>query len=131
MEELQKIMETHVGIVREEKELLEGLQKLEALKPKIKNVKATGDKIYNPGWHCCVDLQNMIAVSEAITRGAIERKESRGGHTRLDHPASSPEFGKINIVISKKGGEMKVNKQPLPKMPEELQVLINNSSSSS
>ncbi|MDO8526330.1 MAG: fumarate reductase/succinate dehydrogenase flavoprotein subunit [Deltaproteobacteria bacterium] len=128
MEDLQKAMERCVGIVREEKELVEALQEIAKLKVRAKNVKAQGDKAYNPGWHCCLDLPNMLIVSEAIAKAALERKESRGGHTRIDYPNTEAEFGKINFVIRKKGDELKVATEPLPQMPAELQTIISEDS---
>jgi len=124
MEDLQKTMEKLVGIVREEKELKQALEEIEELKTRAKHVKATGDRIYNAGWHYCLDLKNLLTVSEAITRAALERKESRGGHTRLDYPDSDKEFGKINIYVRKKGEEMQIVKEPLPQIPSELLAII-------
>ena len=60
-----------------------------------------GNREYNPGWHTALDLGNLLTVSEAITRSAIERKESRGGHFREDYPRKPTEFGTINIVTRK------------------------------
>ena len=117
-------MEKLVGIVREEKELRQALEELEELKIRAKHVKATGDKNYNPGWHTCIDLQNLLIISEAITQSALERKESRGGHTRVDYPESSADFGKINFVVQKKDDKMVISKQPLPQIPAELMTLI-------
>ncbi|MBI4224593.1 MAG: FAD-binding protein, partial [Deltaproteobacteria bacterium] len=124
MESLQKVMETHCGIIREEKELCSGLEALEEIKIRAQNVKAVGDRCYNAGWHCALDLKNMLTVSEAIARAAIERKESRGAHTREDFPESSGEFGKLNIVIHKEGEKIKVAKRPLPEWPAEVGELI-------
>ncbi len=124
MDQLQKMMDAHVGIVREEKELQKAIDSLAQLKSKVKNVKAAGDRTYNPGWQTCLDLENMLIVSEAITRAAMERKESRGGHTRIDYPESSAEYAKFNFVLRKKGEEMRVEKEPLPKMPAALEILI-------
>lgn len=125
MEDLQKTMEKLVGIVREEKELRQALEELEKLKARAQHVKANGDKKYNPGWHCCIDLQNLLTISEAITRSALERKESRGGHTRIDFPESSSDFGKINFIAQKKDGRMAISVAPLPQIPPDLLALIN------
>src|SRR3989338_8107984 len=111
MDDLQKAMDSCVGIVREEKELQKALDSLAGLKARVKNVKAEGDRTYNPGWQTCLDLENMLIVSEAITRAALERKESRGGHTRIDYPESSAEEAKWNIIIRKKGEALQVTRE--------------------
>lgn len=125
MEDLQKVMEEHCGIVREGKELSEGLKALEELKIRSHNASAGGERKYNTGWHTALDLKNMLTVSESLYRSALERKESRGGHTREDFPETLAEFGKINMVIKKEGEAMKVLKRPLPEMPAELKELID------
>lgn len=122
-EDLQGVMEQNVGIVREESELLEALNQLQKLKLRTKNVKAS-DKLYNPGWNCAIDLDNLLTVSEAITKSAITRKESRGGHTRTDHPNSKEAFSKINLVTRLKSGKMEVIQEPLPTWSEEARNII-------
>ncbi len=84
--ELNHIMSTYVGIFRDEKDLSTAVEKLSELSTKIKNVSADPNKAYNPGWHLCRDLKNMLICSQAITRSALIRKESRGAHSRLDYP---------------------------------------------
>ena len=83
-----------------------------------------GNRQYNPGWHLALDLYSMLAVSEAVTMAAIERKESRGGHTRDDYPKTDPKFAKVNVVIRKIKGELRIAQEPLPEMPEELKKLV-------
>ncbi len=122
--ELNQIMSTYVGIFREEEDLRTGLEKLNQLKEKIKHASSSPNKIYNPGWHLCRDLQHMMISSEAITRGALNRKESRGAHSRLDYPATDPEYGKCNTSIFQQGDEMKVEMTPCPEMPCELKELF-------
>lgn len=125
VKELNDIMSTHVGIFREEKELAVGIEKLQALKEKIKNVGIGGSKVYNPGWHMCRDLRNMLIVSEAIARSAISRKESRGAHSRLDFPAMDDNLAHENTAVSRaEDGSMKLEKSPLPEMPAELKDLF-------
>lgn len=127
-EELQAIMHNHVGIIREEKEMKEGLEKLLKLKEKIPLAKAGGDRRYNPGWHQALSLPMMFTCAEAVTRAAIERRESRGGHSRSDFPEYNKELSKVNHIIrlKKKGdpSEMTLVKEPLPQMPAELQELF-------
>jgi succinate dehydrogenase / fumarate reductase flavoprotein subunit len=118
-------MNDHVGIIREEAELREGLKKLLKLKEKVPHVRAEGTRVYNPGWHQALALPSMFTVSEAITRAAIERKESRGGHSRSDFPSYDKELAKLNFIISQgKDGSMGLRREPLPQMPAELQELF-------
>ena len=121
---LQEVMEANAGIVRTEDELRKGVEAIGEFKERLQQVKAPGTRHYNPGWHTALDLWSLLTVSEAIIRGALERKESRGGHTRLDHPKADPQFGKVNIVIRKEGERMTVRREPLPEMPQELKALF-------
>ena len=84
-----------------------------------------GHREYNAGWHTCLDLRNLVDVSEAITRSAIERKESRGGHFREDYPEKVVEFSQCNIAVQRAAdGSMKVTRVPLPEMPAELKQVV-------
>jgi succinate dehydrogenase / fumarate reductase flavoprotein subunit len=121
---MNQIMGTYVGIFREENDLKKGIQLLDELAEEIKHAAASGSKMYNPGWHMCRDLKNMLISSQAIARSALSRNESRGAHSRLDYPNTEPELGKANTAISLKGGEMVLTKTPLPEMPEELKKLF-------
>jgi succinate dehydrogenase flavoprotein subunit len=124
---LQEMMQDHVGIVRTESEMQQALADLATLKTRAVKVGVTGNRDYNPGWHTAIDLHNLLTVSEAIVRSAIERKESRGGHFREDYPDKATEFGKINIVTRKtKNGSMEVVRVPLPEMPAELKQIIED-----
>ena len=126
-EELQEVMHNHVGIIREENEMKEGLKKLLQLKEKLPRLKAGGMRHFNPGWHQALSMQSMFACSEAITRAAIERKESRGGHSRMDYPEYNKELGKINFIIKHGSkGEMEVAQEPLSSMPGDLQELFKD-----
>ncbi len=122
--ELNHIMSTYVGIFRDEGDLSTGLAKLQELKEKAKQVCANPNKVYNPGWHLCLDLLHMLICSEAITRSALIRKESRGAHSRLDYPEINPELGKVNTSAYKQGDEMKIEQTPLPEMPADLKELF-------
>ena len=123
-EELQEIMEAHVGIVRTGKELEEGIKKLEDLKKRLPNLHAKGDRNYNPGWHLCLDLKNMIIASLALAKAALERTESRGAHTRLDYPEYDNELGKINMIIRPNPDGMSVIRTPLVEMPSDLKEYV-------
>ncbi|HJM81756.1 MAG TPA: fumarate reductase/succinate dehydrogenase flavoprotein subunit [Candidatus Poseidoniia archaeon] len=119
-QELQEIMESHAGIVRTGEELEKGILKLEKLEKRLPKMHAKGEKKYNPGWHLCLDLHNMIITSLALSRAALERTESRGAHTRLDYPDYDDELGKVNMIVRPGPGGMSVVRSPLLKMPTEL-----------
>ncbi len=121
---LQDCMQNLVGIVRTEKELKQALDQIAALKERLTRVSVEGNRQYNPGWHLALDLRSLLSVAEAVTLGALERKESRGGHTREDYPDPDPEWGKVNIVLRKKNGEWSLTREPLPEMPAELKALF-------
>lgn len=124
LKEMNKIMSTYVGIFREEGDLKTGVAKLEELREQIKHAGAKGGKAFNPGWHMCRDLKNMLICSEAIARSALSRKESRGAHSRLDFPNTEADWGTKNTACSKSGEEMKLEHTPKPEMPEELKKLF-------
>ena len=124
--DLQETMQKLVGIVRIETEMQEALAELGRLKARAARAAVSGHREYNPGWHTAIDLGNLLTVSEAVTRCAIERKESRGGHFRDDYPEKSPEFGSINIVVRQTpDGSMEVRRVPIPPMPAELKQVID------
>jgi len=120
-ESLQKIMNNHVGIVRENQELKEGIKKLELLKNDIKKVKAHPTSQYNPGWNSAIDLSNIIIASEAVAKSALIREESRGGHTRTDFPEETEKGLEYNVVIKKSPDDtMEARKEPRLDAPKEL-----------
>ncbi len=122
---LQEAMQDLVGIVRTETEMQQALTKIAELQARAEHVGITGHRQYNNGWHTAIDLDNLLLVSEAVTRAALMRKESRGAQFREDFPNKDPEWGKHNIVV-KRGpdGEMLVEKRALAAMPDELQAVI-------
>ncbi len=122
--ELQDCMQNLVGIIRVEAELKQALDKIHQLKERARKVKVEGHRQYNPGWHLALDLHSLLLFSEAATLAAIERKESRGGHTRDDYPNPDPKFAKVNVIVRKKNGEMVLAQEPLPEMPDELKALL-------
>jgi succinate dehydrogenase / fumarate reductase flavoprotein subunit len=96
------------------------------LRERAKKVAVSGNREYNPGWHTALDLRNLLSYSEAIARAALERKESRGAHARLDHPGKDEAFGKRTIVIRRgREGELQVSQEPLPEIPAELRKIID------
>jgi succinate dehydrogenase / fumarate reductase flavoprotein subunit len=123
--DLQDMMQDLVGIVRNEDEMQRALIGVKQLKERREKISLTGNIDFNPSWHTALDLHNLLNVSEAITRAAIERKESRGGQYREDYPAKDAEFGKINFTIKKDAnGEMQINRVLIPEMPDELKQII-------
>ena len=123
--DLQEMMQDLVGIVRVEDEMKRALDGLEALKKRAANAFAPGNIDFNPGWHTALDLHNLLTVSEAIARAAIERRESRGGQYRDDFPAKDPEYAKFNFSLKKADdGTMRIAKVPIPEMPDDLKQII-------
>jgi succinate dehydrogenase / fumarate reductase flavoprotein subunit len=122
--DLQETMQDLVGIVRTDAEMREALTKLEALNARAARAGVDGHREFHTGWHAALDLRNLLAVSEAITRSALERRESRGGHFRDDFPDKSPEFSTFNIAVRQNGGAMAVERRPIPEMPAELKQVI-------
>ena len=122
---LQEMMQELVGIVRREEEMRRALDGIMALKARAARVSVTGNREYNPGWHTALDLPNLLTVSEAVTRSALERKESRGGHFRDDYPDKDPAFAAFNILVSRSvSGEMQVTHEPVPPMREDLKQIV-------
>jgi succinate dehydrogenase / fumarate reductase flavoprotein subunit len=133
-QELQQSMNDLVGIIRHEDEMLEALARLEKLKERAADVLVEGHRQFNPGWHLALDLRNMLLVSECVARAALERQESRGGHTRDDYPEASRDWRQVNIVCALQApepadagalGGIAVRRQPLPEMPGELLGLFD------
>jgi succinate dehydrogenase / fumarate reductase, flavoprotein subunit len=122
--DLQETMQANVGIVRKKEELETAIADIERFKERLAKVKSEGNRHFNPGWHLALDLRSMLIVSEATARSALARNESRGGHTREDFPKADAEFGKINHVITRQNGEMKLRPEPLPQMPDELKPIF-------
>lgn len=123
--DLQTMMQDLVGIVRREDEIRRALDGLKALRDRAARVSVTGNREYNPGWHTALDLPNLLTVSEAIARSALERKESRGGHFRDDYPDKDPEYGRFNIVVRRgQGGEMQVTREMIPEMRDDLKQIV-------
>jgi len=122
---LQDSMQSLVGIFRVEEDLAAAIREIARLKQEAERVRVLGSREFNPGWHLAIDLKAMLTVSEAIARSAQLRKESRGGHSRLDFPKTEPEFGTKNTVVKKDGEAMAVGQSPLPEMPAELRAIVD------
>jgi succinate dehydrogenase / fumarate reductase flavoprotein subunit len=129
--DLQEMMQTNVGIIRTASEIDEAIVKLEEFTERINNLSVKGGRAYNPGWNLATDLPSMLTVSKCTARGARERKESRGGHTREDFPKADPNYGKINFAHSLPSGgdwhgEIKTVESPILVMPDELKALLED-----
>jgi succinate dehydrogenase / fumarate reductase flavoprotein subunit len=123
--ELQDSMQDLVGIVRMEAEMRQALVIVENLRARARKASVAGSREYNPGWHTAIDLKNLLIVSEAIAKCAIERKESRGGHFREDFPEKSESWGHLNMVVQKgPDGAMSLRQVPRPEMPAELKQIV-------
>ncbi|MEK8036440.1 MAG: FAD-binding protein, partial [candidate division NC10 bacterium] len=122
--DLQECMQSLVGIIRTEGELKKALEEIGVFTQRLGRVTVEGGRAFNPAWHLTLDLLAMLAVSEATTLAALERKESRGGHTRDDYPKADPKWGKVNVVLRRKNGEMSVSPEPLLEMPDDLKKLV-------
>ncbi|SCE93054.1 succinate dehydrogenase / fumarate reductase flavoprotein subunit [Micromonospora matsumotoense] len=119
-QDLQAVMGDLVGIIRRESELVDALTRLAELRERVAKVSAAGGRRYNPGWHLALDLRNMLVVSECTAKAALERQESRGGHTREDFPTMDPGWRRVNLVCALDGDAVRLEHKPLPKMRAEL-----------
>jgi len=127
--DLQNMMQANVGIVRLQNEMEAALDGIQKLKVRAAKVAVLGHCEYNPGWHTAIDLRHLLTVSEAITLCALERKESRGGHFREDFPNKDPEAQKYNNVVAKAAdGSMKLRREPIPAIREDLKQVIEEMS---
>src|SRR5881296_1233335 len=122
--ELQEVMQNFVGIIRNEADMREALKRIESFKHRAARTHVDGGRTYNPGWHMALDLASLLTVAECCTLAALERRESRGGHTRDDHPYTDDAWGKINVVIRQRQGALALSREPLPEMPAELRALF-------
>ncbi|GIJ50096.1 succinate dehydrogenase flavoprotein subunit [Virgisporangium aliadipatigenens] len=125
--ELQQVMGDLVGIIRRQGELEQSLGRLMELKERAKKVGVGGGRRYNPGWHLALDLRNMLIVSECTAKAALQREESRGGHTREDFPGMNPQWRLVNLVCSLEGEDIALTRQPVPTMRPELLGLFDYS----
>ncbi|MBU0507954.1 fumarate reductase/succinate dehydrogenase flavoprotein subunit [bacterium] len=121
--EIQEKMNNLAGIIRNEADLRTALKELDGLEKRARNLSVSGDRVYNPGWHVAMDLRHVLNVSRALTLAALERKESRGAHSRADFPGYDPAFAKVNVILKNDNGAMKLIQEPLSEMPEELKKL--------
>ena len=127
--ELQQVMSDLVGIIRREGELSEALEQLKGLRVRAENAAVEGHRQFNPGWHLALDLRNMLDVSECIAKSALERQESRGGHTREDFPTMDPNWRGVNLVCRLVPGtdDVELTHKPVPTIRPDLLALFDRS----
>jgi succinate dehydrogenase / fumarate reductase flavoprotein subunit len=122
--DLQETMQNFVGIFRNEADLKRGLDEIEELKQRSDHVRVEGSRLFNPGWHLGRDLKSMLTVSEAVALSALERKESRGAHSRIDFPKYDEQWSKLNNIISRDGDGMRLSHLPIAEMPSDLRGIL-------
>jgi len=122
--DLQEVMQNLVGIYRTKEDLEKALVELEKLRVRAAKASVEGSRLFNPGWHLSCDLKAMLTVSEAVTHSALARSESRGAHSRIDHPNLDPVWEKKHNIIVRESGAMKRREAPLEAMPEELKQIL-------
>jgi len=122
--DLQETMQNLVGIFRNKEDLIRALEELEKLRERVDNVSVEGSRLFNPGWHLAQDLKSLMTVSKAVALSAFAREESRGAHSRIDHPGLDPTWGTKNNVIVREGSAMTLRQSPVSEMPSELKQLV-------
>jgi succinate dehydrogenase / fumarate reductase, flavoprotein subunit len=122
--DLQETMQNYVGIFRSEEDLKRGLDEIQKLKQRANNVRVEGSRLFNPGWHLARDLKSMLTVSEAVALSALERKESRGAHSRIDFPNYDERWSKLNNIISRDGEAMRLSQSAISEMPSDLRAIL-------
>lgn len=122
--DLQETMQNYVGIFRNEDDLKKGLSEIQDLKQRAARMRVEGSRLFNPGWHLARDLKSMLSVSEAVALSALERRESRGAHSRIDFPNYDETWGKQNNIICCDGDKMRLQQSPTPEMPDELKPIL-------
>ncbi len=122
--DLQKVMQSLVGIFRTEDDLKKAFAELEELKARAAKASVEGSRLFNPGWHLARELKSMLTVSEAVALSALARTESRGAHSRIDFPNYDPVWEKKHNIIVREGAEMKRHESPVEEMPEDLKQFV-------
>jgi succinate dehydrogenase / fumarate reductase flavoprotein subunit len=123
--DVQQTMSDLVGIIRREDEIKTAIGELDKLRERAAHVSAAGGSAYNPGWHLALDLRNIMLIAECVAQAALERQESRGGHTRDDFPGMSPEWRKVNLICTLAGDRVQLTRQPMTPMRPDLLALFD------
>jgi len=122
---LQEMMQERAGIIRTDENLTEAIRAIADIRRRAESLAVIGNRESNPAWHTALDLRNLLTCAEAVARAARERRESRGAHSRVDHPDKDPEWGDVNLVVSKgPDGEMNVRREPIPQIRPDLADII-------
>src|SRR3989454_7658844 len=122
--DLQETMQNYVGIFRSEEDLKQGLSEIQGLKDRAGRVQVDGSRLFNPGWHLARDLKSLLTVSEAVALSALERKESRGAHSRIDFPQYDEQWSKLNNIILRDGDAMRLRQNPIVDIPPDLKAIL-------
>jgi succinate dehydrogenase / fumarate reductase flavoprotein subunit len=122
--DLQSVMQNLVGIFRVREDMEKALVELAKLKERAARTSIEGSRMFNPGWHMAIELKSMLTVSEAVTRSALVREESRGAHSRIDFPELSAEWGTKNNITSRDGSAMGLRQERLTQLPAELKQVL-------
>jgi succinate dehydrogenase / fumarate reductase flavoprotein subunit len=123
--DLQEVMQNLVGIFRVEEDMNKAMGELEEFKARAARIRVEGSRLFNPGWHLSRDLKSMLTVSEAVTRSAMARKESRGAHSRIDFPKLDEQiWGRQHNLVTRDGDRMKLQQIPVDAIPGELNDLL-------
>jgi succinate dehydrogenase / fumarate reductase flavoprotein subunit len=122
--DLQETMQNLVGIFRTEEDLQKAMGELEKFRQRVERMRADGSRMFNPGWHLTRDLRSMVLISEAVTRSALARRESRGAHSRIDYPNLDDTWGKQNNIIVKRDDRMMLEQRPVSEMPADLKEIL-------
>jgi succinate dehydrogenase / fumarate reductase, flavoprotein subunit len=123
--DLQETMQNYVGIFRNEADLRKGLSELQTLNERAARARVEGSRLFNPGWHLAQDLKSMLTVSEAVALSALERKESRGAHSRIDYPKYDEAWGTQNNIVVRDGDRMELRQRPIPEPPADLKAIVD------
>ncbi len=122
-EELQAVMQSLVGIFRTKEDLEAAITRIDEIREQARDLKATGGRVFNPGWNLVFEVRNLIEISEAVARSALARKESRGAHSRLDFPETKDKWSKVNVAVRREGSQTLVSTTPLAPMSDDLRSL--------
>jgi succinate dehydrogenase / fumarate reductase flavoprotein subunit len=122
--ELQATMQSLVGIFRTESDLEQAIARIVDLRRRSASVRVTGPRAFNPGWELVYELRNMLHIAEGVARSALTRTESRGAHSRIDHPSTEAAWADRNVVVCWDGAKMRVTTASLPAMADDLRELV-------
>ena len=122
--DLQETMQNYVGIFRSEEDLKHGISEIQGLKDRAAKVHVDGSRLFNPGWHLARDLKSLLTVSEAVALSALERRESRGAHSRIDYPQYDEQWSQLNNIISRDADGMRLSNRPIAEMPSDLRAIL-------